>query len=75
MLKSQQFSCLYIKMQCFAKLLLAVFALDVLLVFGNLALAYVGKTVVLVVLTVVETYALTVFRHSHRDAEVDEPIA
>ena len=48
-------------MQCFAKLLLAVFALDVLLVFGNLALAYVGKTVVLVVLAVVETYALTVF--------------
>ena len=55
--------------------LFAIFALDVLLVFGNLALAYVGKTVVLVVLTVVETYALTVFRHSHRDAEVDEPIA
>ena len=48
-------------MQCFAKLLLAVFALDVLLVFGNLALANVGKTVVLVVLAVVETYALTVF--------------
>ena len=75
MLKSQQFSCLYIKMQCFAKLLLAVFALDVLLVFGNLALAYVGKTIVLVVLTVVETYALTVFWHSHRYAEVDELIA
>ena len=60
---------------CLSKWLLAVFSFYMLLIFGNLALANMGKTVVLVVLTVVETYALTVFRHSHRDAEVDEPVA
>ena len=56
-------------------LLFAILALDVLLVFGNLALTNVGKTVVLVVLTVVETNTLTILRHTHRNAEVDEPIA
>ena len=55
--------------------LLAILALDVLLVFGNLALANVGKTVVLVVLTVVETNTLTILRHTHRYAKVDEPVA
>ena len=46
-----------------------------LLVFRNLAFAYVSKTIVLVVLTVVETYTLTVLRHTHRNAKVDEPVA
>ena len=41
-------------------LLFAILALDVLLVFGNLAFSYVSKTLVLVVLTVAETYTLTV---------------
>ena len=56
-------------------LLFAILALDVLLVFGNLALTNVGKTVVLVVLTVVETNTLTILRHTHRYAKVDEPVA
>ena len=56
-------------------LLFAILALDVLLVFGNLALTNVGKTVVLVVLTVVETNTLTILRHSHRYAKVDKPVA
>ena len=55
--------------------LLAVLALDMLLVFRNFTFTNVSKTIVFVVLTVVETYAFTVFRHSHRYAEVDEPVA
>ena len=54
--------------------LLAVLALDMLLVFRNFTFPYVSKTIVLVVLTVVETNTLTVLRHTHRNAKVDEPV-
>ena len=55
--------------------LLAVLALDMLLVFRNFTFTYVSKTIVFIVLTVVETNTLTVLRHTHRNAEVDEPVA
>ena len=59
---------------CFL-VLFAVFLFNVLLVLCNLALTNMGKAVVLVVLTVVETHTLAVFRHAHRDDLVDEPVA
>ena len=45
-----------------------------LLVFRNFTFTYVSKTIVFIVLTVVETYTLTVLRHTHRNAKVDEPV-
>ena len=52
-----------------------MFLFDVLLIFGNLAFADVGETVVLVVLAIVETDTLAVLRNSHWYKLVDEPVA
>ena len=52
-----------------------MFLFDVLLIFGDLAFADVGKTIVLVVLAIVETDTLAVLRNSHWYELVDEPVA
>lgn len=56
-------------------LLFAVFLFYMLLVFGYFALANMGKSVMLVVLTIVKTYVFAVFGNTHWNELVDKPIA
>lgn len=52
-----------------------VLVLYVLLVFSQLALTEMCKTIMLVMLAEVQTDLLTLYAHTHRDELVDEPIA